>query len=608
MDKVTESKILGVFSEDKKVYLLLSIYDGKRILLQLNISSDGYHFRPYHEFSILDSGKKPVNLSDCTDFRISKFDKDYILTYKSRKKKTVLSFAVSRDFSAFKQQPSNKNAIAETGMVVPKYRYRNKFVLLFGDKNLSLAYSDNYKKWIPSGHLLLTAPPDILYKTGSVWTTVEGLLFIYQVIQSRKGTNPLYLKIALLDKNYPEKILWKTDDPIWTCPPEWTEKEINFIGVVNLKGKLISYWYITGEGLIAVDLPSVRLLLDWRESAPSLFLNRIRENPILKPIAGHFWESKAVFNTAAVYGNGKVHLVYRAIGDHDISVLGYASSSDGIHIDERLDKPIFSGQNSPELIPSGTAHYYSPYISGGGGSGGCEDPRITKLGDRFYMTYVHYDGRNPPRVALTSISNRDFLGKKWNWSEPVLISPPGVVDKNACILPEKINNKYVIFHRIFPNILIDFVDDLDFDGKTKWLKGEYTIKPRRNFWDSRKVGMGGTPIKTDDGWLAIYQAVGDDDPGRYKIGAMLLDLKDPTKVSARSNNPILEPVERYENEGMKRGVVYPCGAVSMNDRLYVYYGGADMVVCAAYAEQEKFINQLKYTGSAMLKPVKHALN
>jgi predicted GH43/DUF377 family glycosyl hydrolase/predicted RNA-binding Zn-ribbon protein involved in translation (DUF1610 family) len=210
------------------------------------------------------------------------------------------------------------------------------------------------------------------------------------------------------------------------------------------------------------------------------------------------------------------------------------------------------------------------------------------------LTYVAYDGHSPPRVALSSIKLDDFLDKKWNWKKPVLISPPHIVDKNACILPEKINGKFVIFHRVFPNILIDFVDDLDFDGKTRWLTGQYKIPTRASSaeWDSLKVGCGPPPIKTKDGWLLIYQAVGSCDESRYKIGAMLLDLKDPTKVLARTKSPILEPVARCENEGLKSGVVYPCGAVVIKGRLFVYYGGADMVVCVATAVMGDFMEQL----------------
>ena len=328
-----------------------------------------------------------------------------------------------------------------------------------------------------------------------------------------------------------------------------------------------------------------------------LTLERFVGNPILTPESKHAWETKAVFNPAAIYEGGKVHLLYRAIGETDVSVLGYASSIDGFHIQERLDKPAYIPREEFEGV--NPSHPYisemsSVYVSGGGGMGGCEDPRLTRIAERVFMTYVAYDGHSPPRVALSSINIDDFLKKQWNWKKPVLISPPHIVDKNACILPEKINDKYVIFHRVFPNILIDFVDDLDFDGKTRWLTGQYKIPTRAlsSEWDSLKVGCGPPPIKTKDGWLLIYQAVGSCDESRYKIGAMLLDLKDPTKVLARTRNPILEPSASCENDGWKAGVVYPCGAVVIKDRLFVYYGGADMVVCVASAKLNHFLEQL----------------
>jgi predicted GH43/DUF377 family glycosyl hydrolase len=342
-------------------------------------------------------------------------------------------------------------------------------------------------------------------------------------------------------------------------------------------------------------------------------LERFDGNPILEPKPEHWWESKATFNPGALYEAGKVHLVYRAIGDSDVSVLGYASSVDGFHIDERLHEPIYVPRESFEgagliyPVPIYPQRTYVPieeedgYVSGGGW-GGCEDPRLTKIDDRVFMTYVAFDGYSPPRVALTSIHINDFLAQNWQWKKPVLISPPGVVDKNACILPEKIDSKYVIFHRIFPNILIDFVDDLDFDGTTRFLRGEFRIRPRVSYWDSRKVGAGAPPIKTKDGWLLIYHSVGERDPGRYKIGAMLLDLKDPTRVLYRSKEPILEPQVWYENEGWKSGVTYPGGAVVIGERLLVYYGGADRVTCVASAKLDKLLDHLVGTRKTVPSP------
>ena len=115
--------------------------------------------------------------------------------------------------------------------------------------------------------------------------------------------------------------------------------------------------------------------------------------------------------------------------------------------------------------------------------------------------------------------------------------------------------------------------------------------------------MGPTPIKTPDGWLALYHGVGDQDASRYKVGAMLLDISDPTRVLLRSRNPILEPNECYENEGFKYGVVYPCGATVIDNNLMVYYGGADTVICGAQSPLNEFMDELKNVETPRLKAI-----
>ncbi|OGG13963.1 hypothetical protein A3D77_03540 [Candidatus Gottesmanbacteria bacterium RIFCSPHIGHO2_02_FULL_39_11] len=313
---------------------------------------------------------------------------------------------------------------------------------------------------------------------------------------------------------------------------------------------------------------------------------------MLSPDPEISWQSKAVFNPAALYDEDekKVHLMYRAVGDSWTSVFGYAQSDDGVTINSKpaqlayFPRASFEGANvNPD--PS------SPYTSGPG-IGGCEDPRLTKIGNRVYLTYVAYDGCTGPRVALSSISYDDFKKNVWNWTPAVIISRPGVIDKNACIFPEKVDGKYVIMHRIFPYILVDYVDSLDFDGST-FLKGENKIGPRAGCWDSRKVGAGPPPIKTDEGWLLIYHAVDNKKDYQYHFGAMLLDRDNPAKVICRSSRPIISPTHWYENEGHKSGVVYPCGAIVKDDLLHVYYGGADTYLCAATAPMPEFVHNLK---------------
>jgi predicted GH43/DUF377 family glycosyl hydrolase len=107
------------------------------------------------------------------------------------------------------------------------------------------------------------------------------------------------------------------------------------------------------------------------------------------------------------------------------------------------------------------------------------------------------------------------------------------------------------------------------------------------------------------GWLLLYHANDHRDPGKYKLGAMLLDLHDPTKILFRSNAPILAPQEWYENDG-KPGVVYTCGAVILGENLVVYYGGGDKHVAVARANVKTFIDALIYNHNLSLEPVKNS--
>ena len=103
-----------------------------------------------------------------------------------------------------------------------------------------------------------------------------------------------------------------------------------------------------------------------------LVLERFGGNPILTPHPGNSWESKAVFNPAALYEADKVHILYRALGDNDVSTLGYASSSDGLHIQERLPYPAYVPRERFEGVNPVSYPRTEPgiYTSGGGEVGG----------------------------------------------------------------------------------------------------------------------------------------------------------------------------------------------------------------------------------------------
>jgi predicted GH43/DUF377 family glycosyl hydrolase len=159
-----------------------------------------------------------------------------------------------------------------------------------------------------------------------------------------------------------------------------------------------------------------------------------------------------VFNPAAIDLGDSVHILYRAMGDDNTSVIGYAASKNGVKITERLPEPIYVPRADFEMKKAGPNT-----------NSGCEDPRITKIGDTIYMAYTAYDGIHPTRVALTSISAKDFLAKKWDkWTPPQLTTPDNVGDKDTALVPEKIGGQYMLLHRIDPMLCADFLDSLDF--------------------------------------------------------------------------------------------------------------------------------------------------
>ncbi len=280
----------------------------------------------------------------------------------------------------------------------------------------------------------------------------------------------------------------------------------------------------------------------------SLKLKRDLRNPILLPIREHSWESRFIFNGAVVYDKkeGLFHMLYRAMGVDDISRIGYAVSTDGVHF-SRLDKPVFSPASDFEAK-------------------GCEDPRLTKIGDNYYMLYTAYS-KNGMRVSMASTGN--FI----TWKRYGVILPDQD-DKDAALFPEKVNGRYMLYHRIEPNIWVSFSDDLH-----HWTDHKTIMSPRKDAWDSLKIGIGAPPIKTSHGWLMLYHGV--DRNMVYRLGFALFDLDDPTKLIRRSNEPILEPQEDFERFGQVPNVVFSDAMVQYNENYLVYYGGADNCMALA---------------------------
>ncbi|KND48767.1 MAG: Glycosidase PH1107-related protein [Parcubacteria bacterium C7867-005] len=330
-------------------------------------------------------------------------------------------------------------------------------------------------------------------------------------------------------------------------------------------------------------------------------LRRAQSNPIIGPTPNSFWESEAVFNPAAVVHGDRIHVFYRALGVDGVSRIGYASSKDGINFDRRFPYPVYM----PETLSEMVAHY--PYTSparlvydqglyaSGGGWGGCEDPRAVKIGDRIYLTFNMFNGWNSIQVGLTSIAEKDLEGGRFRWSPFVNLSPTNERHKNWTLFPEKIEGKYALFHNLshpdLDRVRVEYLEHIDRPPVPFESPDPHLLPDRDVVWHNRTRSIGPPPVKTRYGWLVLYHAMDKNDPGRYKLGAMLLDSKDPTKVLYRSRYPLLAPDEWYEND-WKPGIIYASGAVVKGGTLFIYYGGGDKYVGVAHISIQEFMDKL----------------
>jgi predicted GH43/DUF377 family glycosyl hydrolase len=304
-------------------------------------------------------------------------------------------------------------------------------------------------------------------------------------------------------------------------------------------------------------------------------LRRHPSNPFLTPRPENRWEGIATFNPAGVLLDDFFHLYYRAVDTRAISSIGYATITHDMETVERPDHPIMTPDQRWEEL-------------------GCEDPRITRIGDFYYVLYTAYSRRGP-RIALAKSLDLKQFAK-------IGLIGPDLPDKDTALFPETINGKLAMIHRIEPSMRIAYFDSHQFEKLcepsirsqywTDYLHklDAYTLMEPEEPWEEKKIGVGPPPIRTSAGWLIIYHAVDNDHV--YRAGAALVDLDHPQKVIARSRTPILEPKEPYETNGFVPHVVFPEAAMILNSILYVFYGAADTVCCLATSPLEELVQWL----------------
>lgn len=426
-----------------------------------------------------------------------------------------------------------------------------------------------------SDHVEVGSPPLL---------TQHGWLIFYSYIENYFGGGDervFSVEAALLDRDDPSKIVSRTESIL--VPEETYERygivpDIVFPTSVTLgdDGNL-DIWYGAADTVCAkasVHLHDLMRALDPEQ--PARTFTRAPRNPILSA-RGTGFESRNVFNTAAIDINGSVYLLYRAMDAANTSSIGLAVSKDGITVDERLPEPVYAPRADFELKRGDP-----------NGNSGCEDPRIVRIGDTLHMTYTAYDGAHAPAGAVSTISVDDFVARRFDrWSAPLILTPENYDDKDLVLLPEKIGGKYMLYHRINSRICADILPDLA-SGK-RVSRCIEVMAPRHGMWDGLKVGSAAPPIKVGNNWLMIYHGVSRHKT--YRLGAALLDPSG-TSVLARTADPVFEPIERYEKEGEMPNVVFSCGAVVRGDTLYLYYGAADSVVGVATASLAHILEAL----------------
>jgi len=337
------------------------------------------------------------------------------------------------------------------------------------------------------------------------------------------------------------------------------------------------------------------------------FLTRHESGPVLTPDSALSWEKEGVFNPGIARIGNEVVMLYRAVGETEayISRLGLAKSNDGIAFKRASTVPVFEPKESFDMWAT-------------------EDPRITKIEDDFYITYVAVkeqimqNGNPFPRstpidTSTALLKTRDFV----SFENLGIISPKNSNDKDVVLFPKKIKGRYCMLHRPtfwdkpWYEVLKNNKKIIDLPYKVEtlpenpgiWIAWSDNLKDwtdhqvllySSHHGDS-KIGPGLPPIETKDGWLVIYHHVietKDKDSFFYSVRAALFDIGDPTRLIGRLPYDILAPEMPYEKEKTS-SIVFPTGGFVVDDTLFVYYGASDRYVCLATGSLSALLLEIK---------------
>jgi predicted GH43/DUF377 family glycosyl hydrolase len=247
-----------------------------------------------------------------------------------------------------------------------------------------------------------------------------------------------------------------------------------------------------------------------------------------------------------------------------LSHLRLVSSANGIDFVEEESGGSFAGEGDLEAY-------------------GIEDSRVATIEGNFYLTYTAVSKAG---VGVGMRSTRDWK----RFTPPQMIFPPH--NKDCALFEEKVGGKYYALHRpSSPGLGGNYIWLGESPDLLHWGNHRCLAMTRPGSWDSGRVGAGAAPIRTSEGWLEIYHGANKEQ--RYCLGLLLLDLNEPWRVLARSEEPIMEPVAEYERAGFFGNVVFTNGHLVEGDKVTMYYGASDSVICGATFSISELLGTLR---------------
>jgi len=307
-------------------------------------------------------------------------------------------------------------------------------------------------------------------------------------------------------------------------------------------------------------------------------LIRHPDNPILSPDRNNEWESSASFNPSVSKMGDKYYMVYRAFDSNGRSTIGLADGNSPTSFSNR--KLFIKPENKWEEF-------------------GCEDPRVVKIDDKYFISYTAISTW-PPSMEGIKVG----LATTSDFSKVIEKHPLTTFNSKALgFFPEKVNGKYAAILAVDtdkkpPKIGLAYFDNKESIWSESYWENWYSHLSEHSIdlpkKDEDHFEVGAAPIKCEAGWLLIYSYIENyfSSSQGWRIDALLLDEKDPFKIIGRTHEPLLYPIEDYEIYGNVHNLIFPSGAIIEDEKLYVYYGGADTVCCVASCPINDLISEI----------------